>query len=62
MGLPNLTMGRIPSRGMILPGGMILSALIIAIGMTGTFASNASLATPVRPRYSLPSGERVPSG
>ena len=31
-------------------------------GITGTRASNAIRATPVLPRYSRPSGERVPSG
>ena len=48
--------------GKTLPGGWILSVSIIATGSTGTPASSASRATPVRPRYSCPSGERVPSG
>ena len=48
--------------GITLPIGWATSVPIIATGSTGTPASSASRATPVLPRYSRPSGLRVPSG
>ena len=60
-GLPIL----IPTRmilGILEPMGWMRSVSIMATGMTGTPASSAIRATPVLPRYSRPSGERVPSG
>ncbi len=48
--------------GIFVPDGMTFSVSIIATGMTGTPASRIMRATPVRPRYSRPSGLRVPSG
>jgi hypothetical protein len=44
------------------PGGRNSNVLIIAQGTTGARDSRASLATPVLPLYSRPSGDRVPSG
>ena len=38
------------------------SVSVIATGITGTPATIAIRATPVRPLYSRPSGDRVPSG
>ena len=48
--------------GIFVPVGMTFSVSIIATGTTGTCPSSTIRATPVRPRYSLPSGLRVPSG
>jgi hypothetical protein len=45
-----------------LPGGAMTSELMTATGMTGAPDSSARRATPVRPLYSFPSCERVPSG
>ena len=44
------------------PVGCTSYVPIIATGTTGTRASSAIRATPILPLYSLPSGERVPSG
>ncbi len=51
-----------PKVGHFFPGGWIFSVSIIATGSTGTSASSDIRATPVLPRYSRPSGDRVPSG
>ena len=51
-----------PILGRILPVGWISSEFNITTGITGAPLSSASRATPVLPRYSRPSGERVPSG
>ncbi len=61
-GLPNLTPGRIDSRGSSRPGGWSSKVPIMAQGITGAPDSSASLATPVLPRYRRPSGVLVPSG
>ena len=45
------------------PAGRLNSNVpTMAVGITGAPDSRASLATPVLPRYSRPSGVRVPSG
>src|SRR5580693_3341961 len=61
IGLPNRTVTR-PKRNIEVPGGLTTFVPIIATGITGTPVCRASLPMPVLPLYSLPSGERVPSG
>ena len=51
-----------PMRGTRLPIGMTSPVSTMTTGTTGTWASSAMRAMPTRPRYSLPSGLRVPSG
>ena len=53
---------RIPKFGRIWPEGMNSNVPTIAHGTTGARPSRASRAMPVLPRYSRPSGLRVPSG
>ena len=48
--------------GSLRPIGWTFSVPTMATGTTGTLLSSAILATPVLPRYSRASGERVPSG
>ncbi len=48
--------------GMTLPIGCAMFVPTIATGTTGAPDSSARRATPVLPRYSRPSGLRVPSG
>jgi len=57
-----MTMPTLRIRGMVRPIGCTSSVPIMATGSTGTPPSSASRATPVLPRYSRPSGDRVPSG
>ncbi len=56
---PDLDAAEVPH---LAAGGLTTSVPIIATGMTGTPLSRATLASPVLPLYSRPSGERVPSG
>ena len=49
-------------RGSLAPRGKARSVPMIPAGITGAPDSSAILATPVFPRCSRPSGERVPSG
>ena len=60
-GSPNTTVKRC-GRGQLAPTGWILSVPVMPTGTTGQSAVRASQATPVLPRASLPSRERVPSG
>src|SRR5699024_3696516 len=61
MGEPKTTPTR-RSFGTSRPAGWSLSVPMMATGTTGASDSRTSRALPVRPRYSLPSGDRVPSG
>ena len=60
-GLPNRTSMRL-GFGTLAPAGMASNVPMSAAGMTATRDARAIRAAPVRPRYILPSGERVPSG
>ena len=60
-GLPKVTEKRC-GRGQLAPIGWIRSVPVTATGTTGQSAVSASQATPVFPRASRPSRERVPSG
>ena len=60
-GEPILTSIR-PGRGTTCPGGSTRLVPSMATGMTGSPDFSASQPTPGRPRYSRPSGDRVPSG
>ena len=49
-------------RGSHDPGGSIFLVPTMATGRTGASDCSARYPIPVRPRYSLPSGDLVPSG
>ena len=51
-----------PGRGTTEPGGSTRRVPTMPTGMTGSPDFRASQPTPGRPRYSRPSGDRVPSG
>ena len=61
-GRPNTTWMRPDSFGIFRSGGWRSRVPNTPTGMTFAFASSAIRATPVFPRYSRPSGLRVPSG
>jgi len=60
-GAPILTSIR-PGRGSTRPGGSTRRVPWMPTGRTGSPDFSASQPTPGRPRYSRPSGDRVPSG
>ncbi len=61
IGLPILISIRV-GRGSDAPGGSIFRVPSMATGITGAPVFSASQPRPARPRYSRPSGDRVPSG
>ena len=61
IGSPNRTIS-LPGLGRRAPTGWIRSVPSSATGTTGAPEAIASHATPVRPRYSRPSRDRLPSG